>query len=76
MSEDKELKEQLQAIREDVADALDTFVAIYNANADAFGPLAHELRVRGNKVRDMGPNWLRRAVHYAKFAEKKRYPVK
>jgi len=73
---DNELKQQLQAIREDVEDAFETFMQVYEANAATFDSIAHELRVRGHRVKAIGPNWLARAVHYGRFAEKKRYPVR
>lgn len=76
MSEDKELKEQAQAIRDEVQTAFESFMRVYDAAESAFNPIAHELRVSGHRVKGMSPNWMRRAVHYGKYAERCRFPVK
>jgi len=70
------LEDELSVIRAEVQKALDDLVVVYDRAEAEFKPVAHELRVQGVKVKPMCPRWLSRSVHYAKFAERKRYPVK
>ena len=58
------LRTEANAHREDVWNALDQFVQSYDAAEKAFRPVAHELRLAGEKPQRLCPRWVERMVSY------------